>query len=236
MESETATSSSPANQTRPAHRRNLSAWVSGGLLIIMAFAAGWVIVGSLFGASADSKDLTPVMTPGMRFRGLFGRQAAPVVPRTACAFVRTIRIRCAGDYTLHANKSAKDGSWSLRFTTDRNDLLTPEQDAAFTARWRLTHDSAYARSLGVNADQIAKLGQIQGKGGLIVEQADRDHLQQLLESYAAAAAPKTNEETALLAALTEICDRSIESTRKSLLERVGQIQSILTPEQLAKFR
>ncbi len=241
MQTEQATTSKPTTATtsHPAEQRNLTAWVSGVLLVVMLFAAGWVIVGSLSGSSADSKDLTPVMPPGMRLRNLFGQQApqAPQVPRDG------VRVRPndsylvrSGAYTLNANKSAKDGTWSLRFTTDRNDILTAEQDAAFTARWRFTHDSAYAKSLGVTPEQIAKLGEIPGKGGLIIGQAERDRLQHLIEAHAAAPAPKEKEQAALVAALAEIGEGSIEPTRKDLLDRVEKVRAILTPEQLAKFK
>jgi hypothetical protein len=58
----------------------------------------------------------------------------------------------------------------------------------------------------------------------------------LLEAFAAAPAPKQNEEKALVAALAEIGPKCVEATRKSLLERVDRINSILTPEQIAQFK
>jgi Spy/CpxP family protein refolding chaperone len=124
----------------------------------------------------------------------------------------------------------------MNFTAEKTALLTPEQDAAFTARWRLTHDGPFAKSFKLTDEQIKQLGEVQGKGGLVADEADKERLRGLLDAFAAAPDPKQNEEKALVAALAEIGPKSVELTRKSLLERVDRINSILTPEQIAQFK
>jgi hypothetical protein len=221
-----------------AAQRNTTALISGVLLLLMLLAGGYVLLGGMFSSGSERKDLVPVMPAGAG-RNWVQRQLQPQgQPRVQPDGVRvrganSYQVK-AGEYQLGATKS-KDGKWTLRFTTDRRDILTPEQDVAFDARWRLTHDGAFAKSLALTADQIKRLGEIPGKGGLIVDPPGRDRVQAAIEAFAAAKTPRNAEEAAVVAAVAEVGVASIEPTRKSLLERVDQIRATLTPEQLEQF-
>jgi len=217
--------------------RNTTAWVSGVLLVALVCFGGYVLIEPMLHSASEGKDLVPVMPPGARFRNML------MPPRDPPRQQDGVRIRQkdsflvrAGKFTLSATKGAKDGKWSLNVAADKSDLLTPEQDAAFTARWRLTHDGNFAKSFKLTDEQIKQLGEVPGKGGLVADESDKERLRGLLEAFAAAPAPKQNEEKALVAALAEIGPKCVEATRKSLLERVDRINSILTPEQIAQFK
>lgn len=220
-------------------RRNTSAVVSGALLLLMVLGGGYVLLGGMFSSAGERKDLVPVMPAGTARNWMQRQLQPPGAPRVQPDGVRvrsgnSFQVH-AGEFSMSASKS-KDGKWTLRFSTDRRDLLTPEQDQAFDARWRLTHDGAYAKTLSLTPEQIKKLGEIPGKGGLIIDDAARAKAQEAMEAFAAAKPPREKEEAAVVAVVAEVGAASIEPTRKSLLERVDQIRATLTPEQFEKFR
>jgi hypothetical protein len=71
---------------------------------------------------------------------------------------------------------------------------------------------------------------------MIVADADRSRIASLFDAYLKAAPPRQAETTALVDALRDIGDRSLQPTRDALADRAAKIQAILTPDQLAKFR
>jgi hypothetical protein len=227
---------SPTTPNDPSTRIALTTWVSGALLALLILGAGYALFGSMSSSSTDARGLEPVMPAGApRFFGQLGAPGGRAQPDGV--IVRTAGSRYdvnSGPYRLNATKS-RDGKWNVRLTTTRNDLLTPEQDAAFAARWRVTHDSAYAKSLSITPDQLKQLGDIPGKGGLMVADADQEQLRALMDAYVAAAAPREAQGAELTRAVGAIGGRSAETTRQDLLQRVDRIKSILTAEQLAKF-
>jgi len=223
----------------PIPRKNTSALVSGALLLLMLLAGGYVLLGGMFSSAGERKDLVPVMPAGTARNWMQRQLQPPPAPRVQ---PDGVRVRSGNSYQVHAGEfsmsasKSKDGKWTLRFSTDRRDLLTPEQDQAFDARWRLTHDGAFAKSLNLTPEQIKKLGEIPGKGGLIIDDAGRATAEAAMEAFGAAKPPREKEEAAVVAIVAEVGAASIGPTRKSLLERVDQIRATLTPEQFEKFR
>jgi hypothetical protein len=141
----------------------------------------------------------------------------------------------AGDAIADVSKN-KEGAWVFRYSYDRNDIATADQQAAITARLRLAADSAYAKSLGLTPEHVQKLKEIPARVGMAVSESDEQQLRVAMDAYAKAAPPRANESEALLALLRDIGNRSLEPTRQAFAERAKQIQSILTPEQVAKFK
>ena len=141
----------------------------------------------------------------------------------------------AGDANADVSKS-KDGVWVFRYSYDRNDIATPDQQAAMTARLRLTADSAFAKSLGLTPEQVQKLRDIPARVGMVVSESDEKRLRDAMDAYAKAAAPRAGESEALVALMREIGERSLEPTKHAFADRARQIGSILTPEQIARFK
>ena len=66
-------------------------------------------------------------------------------------------IANAGDVHLDAAKPPKAKQWNLAARYNRDDLATPQQESAITARYRLTADATFAKNLKVTEDQLKQL-------------------------------------------------------------------------------
>src|SRR5688500_2243913 len=195
-----APASAPARESAPG-RFPLRAWVALVAMLVVVGGAGYLLYDRLFAGSADSRDLVDIVPMRGGGGGMFGG------PRVEVDGVRetgrnsyTVR---AGDARVAARQS-KPGEWTFTFTYQRRDLVTAEQDAALTARFRLPRDAAFAKSLNVTPEQIKQLEAIPGREGMIVTDADRARLASLFDAYVKAAPPRPSETGALLAALREI--------------------------------
>ncbi|MGH7179519.1 MAG: hypothetical protein ACREJC_19240 [Tepidisphaeraceae bacterium] len=135
----------------------------------------------------------------------------------------------SGDAMMRASKSSK-GEWSYGFWYDSADFTPPDQAALFTARYQ-------SRSLDLSVDQIKQLEAIPQRGGMAVSNDDREKLANLFQKYLASdASGKPSAEEALIAALGEVSQRSLDPTRAEMSARADKIRSILTPDQLAKLK
>jgi hypothetical protein len=214
-------------------RMPLRAWLALAIMLAIVIGAGYLMYERLFGGAAGSRDLVDIVP----LRGIPGNFVQPPVQADGVRELgaNSYQIK-AGDARVNVRRTKADEPWTYNFTYQRRDLLTPEQDAALTARWRLPRDAAYAKSLSVTPEQIKQLEDLPGREGMIVADTDRARVGSLFEAYVKAAPPRQGETTALVDALREIGERSLQPTRDTLADRAAKIQAILTPEQLAKFR
>jgi hypothetical protein len=226
-----ATESAPPHA--PPQRMPLFAWLALAVMLATVAGVGYLLYGRLFGGAGESRDLVDII-PG---RGLPGGIAPPrVQPDGVRELGSNSHQVKAGDARVNVRRDKAGAEWTYNFSYQRRDLLTPEIDAALTARWRLPRDARFAASLGVTPEQIKRLDEVPGREGMIVSEADRARVKGLFEAYLNASPPREAETTALVNALREIGDRSLEPTRAAMADRAAKVQGILTPEQIAKFR
>lgn len=140
----------------------------------------------------------------------------------------------ASDAMLLAQKGPNDPDWVLNGRYNRSDLMTPDQTAAITARFRLTSDPAFAKSLKVTEDQLTKLKEIPSSTPMTMSDADQKRIKAAIIAYHAS--PQPAGEQGLVKMLQEISTSSLNGTRAAITEKVKQIQGILTAEQIAPFK
>lgn len=220
----------PSTDSSTALRFPLRGWIALAMMIVIVGWAGTLMYERVFGSSADQRDLVDI--GGGRRLVDFGQ------PRVQPDGIREVgngfRVK-AGDATLTVTRR-QDGQWSHSFGYDRPDMLNPEQQTVFTARFRLVRDAAFAKSLNLTEDQMKKLREIPAREGMVVSDPDRRRVEALFDEYVKAPPPREQPASALLAALREVGNNSLEPTRQVIAERVRQIQAILTPEQIARFK
>lgn len=223
----------PTTTDAPPTRLPLRAWVALAIMLATVAGAGYVMYQRLFGGASDSPDLVDIVP----LRGFAANLGQPPVQADGVRELgsNSYQIK-SGDARVNVRRAKPDAAWTYNFTYVRRDLITPEQDAALTARWRLPRDPAFAKSLNVTPEQIQQLEQLPGREGMIVIEADRATIASLFEAYLEAAPPRQEQTLALVDALREIGERSLQPTRDTLADRAAKIQAVLTAEQVAKFR
>jgi hypothetical protein len=220
-------------ETRSPGRFPLAAALAAcGIIALVAFG-GFAMYQRTMGTSADLRGLQEIRGAGG------GRRTAMPQPRVAPDGVRergnnAYQVK-AGDALLSISQR-RGGEWNFNYSYERTDLLTPDQQAVFTARFRLTRDPAYARSLEVSEEQIKKLNAIPARDGMILTDADRQRIEKLFDDYRNASPPRDAQTAALVAGLREVAAASLERTRKVLGERAAEIALVLTPQQIEPFR
>ena len=221
-------------QQQQTERMPLRAWRAMAVMLATVAGVGYLLYDRLFGGgSGASRDLVDIV-PG---RGLPGGMAQPRLQPDGVRELGSNSYQVkAGDARINVRRAKADAEWTYNFTYMRRDLLTPDVDAALTARWRLPRDSAFAKALGVTPEQIKQLDELPGREGMIVTDADRARVKALFEAYVSAPPPREAQTTALVNALREISDTSLQPTRATMADRAAKVQAVLTPEQLAKFR
>jgi hypothetical protein len=140
----------------------------------------------------------------------------------------------AGEARLRITQRA-NGERNFNFSYNKPDLISPEQAAALTARFRLPRDPAFAKALEVTPEQLKQLQALPGRDGMAVTDGDRERMAGLFDAYLQAPPPRRSETAALVKALGEIGDKNLEPTRALLAERAAQVQKTLTPAQIGKF-
>ena len=227
---EGAASGVPATE---APRGPWRAWLALAIMLATVAGAGYLMYQRLFGGASDSPDLVDIMP----MRGIAANFGQPPVQADGVRELgpNSYQVK-AGDARANVRRAKSGEPWTFNFTYVRRDLITAEQDAALTARWRLPRDAAYAKALNVTPEQIKQLEGLPGREGMIVTDADREKVASLFGAYLQAAPPREAQTTALVDALREIGERSLQPTRDALADRAARIQTVLTAEQLAKFR
>ena len=127
----------------------------------------------------------------------------------------------------------------VRLMINRRDVLTPDDRLLL----RFCNDSAnaaIAKNLDVTPDQAKKLAAIrqQSNSGMKIADDDRNKLRDLWKNWNIAKDPaaKSAAEAALLAAMKDIGNRSVEATKQQYASMGVEIRKIVTDQQLAKFR
>jgi hypothetical protein len=214
-------------------RMPVRAWLALAIMLATVAGAGYLMYQRLFGGAADSPHLVDIMP----MRGIAANFGQPPIQADGVRELGSNNYQIkAGDARVNVRRTKADDPWTFNFTYVRRDLITPEQDVALIARWRLPRDPAFAKALNVTPEQIKQLEALPGREGMIVADADRARVASLFEAYLQAAPPRDAQTAALVDALREIGERSLQPTRVALADRAAKIQAVLTPEQLAKFR
>ncbi len=208
----------------------LRAWIAlTAILVIIAFAA-YVMYERVVGTGSDARGLVEV--GGARRAVDFG--GPRIIPDGIRISGNMHQVK-AGDARLTITKRA-DGTWNYNFSYDKPDLLTPDQQNVFTARFRLARDATYAKSLNVTEDQAKRLRDLPAREGMVVSAPDRKRIERIFEDYLKAPQPREKQTGDFVAALRQVGDNSLTATRQTIAQRVGEIQAILTPEQLERFK
>ncbi|HVT89832.1 MAG TPA: hypothetical protein VHD56_13340 [Tepidisphaeraceae bacterium] len=145
----------------------------------------------------------------------------------------TYTIR-AKECLMVVTRGPNDPQWTLAPRYLKNDLMNPDQTAAMTARFRLTNDPAFAKSLKLTEDQLKQLRAVPASIPMVVNDADKTKLKKAVDQYIATSNPAN--EQAVVTALNEVAANSLAPTRAAIDQLVKKIQTILTPEQIAPFK
>lgn len=142
----------------------------------------------------------------------------------------------AGDVKLDANHPNKDKPWKTSVTYLRGDLVSPQQNAALTARYRLTIDPVFAKSANVSPEQIKQLGAIEIGTAPIMPLSDEEQKQlgQLCQQFFDAS-DKGPAQAALLRQLQAWGPAKLAATKQEIATRAAAVEKILTPEQIKPF-
>src|SRR5688572_6748802 len=161
-------------------RMPLRAWLALAVMLATVAGVGYLLYDRLFGGDVESRNLVDIFP----MRGLPGGIGQPQVQADGVRELGSNSYQVkAGDARVNVRRAKADAEWTYNFTYQRRDLLTPEVDAALTARWRLPRDSAFANSLGVTPEQIKQIDELPGREGMIVTDADRARVKALFEAY-----------------------------------------------------
>lgn len=200
------------------------------LLSAMCAASGWWFWSYLHQPS--QAELMPVPGEDVFVRGISVQPSRPPsdVSRLPNGGWRIV----AGEVILNASVHPQTRQWTFQLNYRKPDLMTPEQSAALVARFRLTNDPAFARSLKVTEEQVKRLREVPAGTGMVVSQADMEKVKAAWDRYTAAMQPDNLK--SLQEVLREVGQSSLQPTRQAIAQRVEQIQSILTPEQIAPFK
>lgn len=140
----------------------------------------------------------------------------------------------APDATVLISRTDAQPQWNFAFGYyPVTDLLSPQELAVANARFRLLADVAFARSLKVSDEQLAKLKEVTPVATMIVSEADQSAMKAAFLKYESD--KNTANQQALIAMLGNVAARSRKATRLNVEGRVTQIQGILTPEQIKPF-
>src|SRR5687768_11398204 len=158
-------STSPANEAPAAQRVPLRAWIAIAVMLATVAGVGYLLYDRLFGGANYSRDLQDIVP----MRGMGGAIPQPRIQPDGVRELGSNSYQVkAGDARVNVRRAKADAEWTYNFTYQKRDLLTPEVDAALTARWRLPRDSAYAQALDVTPEQIKQLDEVPGREGMIV--------------------------------------------------------------------
>ena len=137
-----------------------------------------------------------------------------------------------GKSLMDVDKSASN----YAFHYQRKDLLTPEQRDLAMLRFRVMQDQAVAEALKVTPEQLQKLQAIPRAIQMEVSAGDKQNLINLFNQWdQASGSSKASAEKALVTALKEAGDRSLDATKAKIKERADQITAILSADQIKKF-
>jgi hypothetical protein len=212
-----------AQPAAPAARR-LSLIMIAFICVALLAGASWWFAPQI-GRPPDNQ-LFEVMPPAA-----LAYQVSQAVAANAANNPNLKQVR-GGDFMLVANRN--NNQWTLHLNYTKGDLIPPQQVAALIAASRLSIDAAFAKSLGVNEDQVAQLKKIPAGVRLIVAEADRPKIHKAWDAYLASQTPATQSD--LEKTVQEVGQNSLDPTRKTLGDRAEKVAAILTEQQIAPFK
>ncbi len=226
------------SEQTPGIERPVPHWV--GLAVAIAIFGGLVVAGAywvwdMYTTPSRAELIEVPSIPQARISTPAPQQAG--IQKSTAKNQLTYTIKTP-DATLSVSRSTvrtdlKD-PWAFTYGYNKTDLMTSDQNAAAQARYRLLADPAFAKSLKVTPEQLAQLKQVPAVTTMIVSDADQALVQKALDAYAANSNPTT--EQALIKAVSDTAAHSLAPTRANIVQRVKQIQGILTAEQIKAFK
>jgi hypothetical protein len=166
---------------------------------------------------------------------MLSRMPRPARPARGVSKLRDGEWRVQGDDAA-MRVSQSGGAESFVFFYPAGLKLTPEQSALAAGRFRILHDEAMAKEWNITPDQIEKIRSENLSSAKKIAPDDEASVKSLWRDYEKAGGPaKADAEKKLLAALTEAGKKAMAPTTAAFVAQLAQIQSALTPEQVARF-
>lgn len=124
-----------------------------------------------------------------------------------------------------------EGSWKFSYRYQPGKFSSPDQPAFFSAKYQ-------SMSLGLTEDQVKQLNALPAYVNVMrVSPDDQKKLEDLWKEYSSASdGDKPKREQALVDALKDVAERSVQPTLAATDEYVSKIKAVLTPEQIAKLQ
>ena len=211
---------------------------AGGLLLCLLIGGG-IIWFFMFGSSPRHRtvEIDP-KTQGMDLgRGGPMYRAAPPRPRNGIIQTGSdtwqVLTPTGG---MNVSKDAS-GSYKIAYFFSAGVKPPTDQVALMAARVRIVQDAAMAKEWGVTPEQVEKLKTVRGGSGLNPSAAERAAIEQFWMSYISAAtdSARNDAQKKIADKLEEIAKANVDAAKKAYAERVDQVKSILTSEQVAKI-
>jgi hypothetical protein len=175
----------------------------------------------------------PLMDPPAR--GGFGGAGRAPIARIAEPPRDGVR-KTGSSYTIRAGQAVMVAlpnaySWRFSYRYQPGKFSSPDQPAFLTAKYQ-------SMSLALTDDQKKQLNALPAfNGGMVASDDDQDRLQSLWKDYFTAAdGDKPKREQALVDALKDVGERSVQPTLVAVDAYVAKIQAILTPQQIDKLK
>jgi hypothetical protein len=229
--------SSEKDQDAPAP---LPVWLSIPMILVCLAGGGWIIHWYVMTdpISHEAKLLgdAPVQTQWRQ--GGPGGQGGPGNGRPRANFARRAVILDSNNGTMeirteraHAMFTITDGKASLRNIFYTNAAFLPE-DAHKTilAAKSLAQDQKRTEALKLDVHQVNRLRALSSNLPMSVTADDRNALVAAADEYSTDAKARVALEPKLLQQLDELCDKSLDATKRLAVERAAEIDKIITPE------
>jgi hypothetical protein len=219
-------------QTTETAPKPLPVWLSIPIILICLGGGGWIIHWYVMTdpISHESKILGDPPAQAA-WQGNGGRNR-PNLNR------RAIQAEDNGRWELWTDKAhavltvAKGKGILHNITYMTNFPFVPEEARkTLTAVRSLVKDTTRITAMKLNVAQVRKLDALAGRPPMMISPADKELLSGLMIKYATASEKERPPlQSKVLETVDAIADRSVEATKKETLDRVSQIDKIMTPE------
>jgi hypothetical protein len=215
------------------------AWGVIAVVIVAILIAAWFAWTKIFAGPTESGELDIGTIPD-RFRPR-ALVAAPPVPQFKDGVTKAggnlFRVQ-SGEYFMVLAPVETSYAPIRLMTPGRNYIGQNDRlPIRFTQE---AANAAVAKSLDVTADQAKQLTAIrqQMNGGMKISDDDRNKLRDLWKNWNSAKDPaaKSAAEQALMAAMKDVGNRSMDATKQEYASIAGQIHKVVSDQQLTKYR
>jgi Spy/CpxP family protein refolding chaperone len=223
-------------------RRPVPAWVGMALVAVCVLAGAafiwWVVRDPLTGGSDFIPDANGPVAAARGPRANFRPPPSPDSVRKVADTPNGESYLAQVGGAMMDVVAGKDGKnrYNLRYAP--KNLLTPEQRDLMVMRFRVMNDEATATHIGLTDDQKQQLQKITTNYPMDIAAADKDGLIALFDTYHKATDDKAKAaaEKNLLAALKTAGDKNLNASKKKATDRITQITTILSADQVQKFK